>query len=555
MKSQLTLRRSLGILIHWAWLILLVAVLAGIAGYVVSNRQTRIYEATTTILIEETANTSGQTDYNSILTSERRARTYAQLLTSTPLLEAVVKELGLSMNATALADRIVVQPVRDTQLIRVRVQDSDAERGASIANTLVQLFITQRQSVQSSRFAASKESLQQQIEVLNQQIAQTEARLQELGTDEQAQTERAQQETLLAQYRQSYGSLLQSFEQIRISEAQASANIVQEEPARAPGVLVSPRIMLTTVLAAILSVLVTVGLIFVRELVDDTVKDPQTLSATLGLPILGQLARIQREQATGSVVAAEPRSPVSESYRALRTNIEFASVDHPTRTLLVTSASPADGKSTTAVNLAAVMGQGGRQVVLVDADLRRPTLHKKLGLTNRAGLSDLFVQAKLQLDAVIRRTSLDNVSVITAGSLPPNPAELMGAQKMVDILAEIEKGTDTTIVDSPPITVVTDAAILAARVDGVILVVRSGKTRLAACSHALEQLQRGGAHVLGVVVNDMPLSRVGYGYGQSYYHYYGDQDDGKNNQSGMRRWLRRRFNGTLRVREQAPRTK
>lgn len=542
MGAQADLRQYIAILLHWAWLLLLATAVAGSIAYFLSSRQTPVYQATTRILIEEAPGAASQSNYNDILSSERRARTYAQLLTARPLLNAVVQKLALPMNAGDLAELVVVQSVRDTQLIRVQVQDQDPQRVATIANTLVTTFAEQRQSIESSRYAASKDSLRQQMGVLEQQIQQTESNLNAPVSGPANQAERDRQETLLAQYRESFGNLLRSFEEIRVSEAQSQTNIVQEEPAEAPGVQVAPRVLRNSVLAAIAGLLLAVGLVFLKETLDDTVKDPETLSKQVALPILGLIARSRQPDKAGPIVTTEPRSPIAEAYRALRTNIDFTSVDQPLRTLLVTSPSPGDGKSTTTVNLAAVLAQGGRKVTLVDADLRRPTLHQRLELTNRSGLSELFVQPEVQLDGAVRNTLIEDVSIVTAGVLPPNPAELLASQKMIEILNELQKETDVVVVDTPPVTAVTDAAVLAPRVDGVLLVVRVGQTRLSACTRAVEQLRRGGAHVLGMVVNDIPVGRVGYGYAyQGYYKYY-QEPERSNTESGLslRRLFRRK---------------
>jgi non-specific protein-tyrosine kinase len=201
-------------------------------------------------------------------------------------------------------------------------------------------------------------------------------------------------------------------------------------------------------------------------------------------------------------------------------------VDHPLRTLLVTSASPDDGKSTIASNLAVTMSHNDKRVAIIDADLRRPSQHKIMKIKNREGLSSLFTQTELNLNGNLQSTAISNVSLLTSGSIPPNPAELLGSEKMVQILGQVRDQVDIVIIDSPPLLAVTDASILASRADGVLLVIKPQVSTLHSVKQAIEQLKRAGANTLGVVMNDVPIKRSGYkyayyrGYYYSYYQYY-----------------------------------
>jgi capsular exopolysaccharide synthesis family protein len=177
------------------------------------------------------------------------------------------------------------------------------------------------------------------------------------------------------------------------------------------------------------------------------------------------------------------------------------------------------------------LAQSGRKVTVMDADLRRPQVHKKFGLANRTGISAFFVQPHLRLNGAIQETEIANLSAFTSGSLPPNPAELLGSERMFDILRQVREQSDIIVIDSPPVMAVTDAAVLAPRVDGVLLVVKPGTTKLAACKQAVEQLQRVGANILGVILNDIEINRSGYkyayykGYYYTYHRYYGSDGD------------------------------
>jgi non-specific protein-tyrosine kinase len=511
------LRRYLSLLLHWAWLLALATLLAGGAAYGISSRMTPVYRASTLVLINE-APGARTADYTALMASERLARTYAEVMTTRPVLEGVSRLLDLPEGQEVLPGAISVQPVRDTQLNEIQVEDTHPGRAALIANALVAEFAAQNREEQASRFAASKQNLEAQMAQVDGKIEEATGTLGQL--EEGAERERL--ESALAQYQGSYYSLLQSYEEVRLAEAQSLSTIVQKEAAIPPALPVRPRTMTNTLLAAVVGLMAAVGLVFLFEALDDTLRDPAEAARQLGLPVLGLVAR----HAAGGrpEVAERPRSPVAESFRGLRTNLQFASLDRPLRTLLVTSPAPEEGKSTVAANLAVVLAQGGFRVVLIDADLRRPSLHRILGLPNREGLSSLFLQrqayeGRLNPNYGFVETGEARLSVLTSGSLPPNPAELLGSESMRLILEQASQTADVVVIDSPPVLAVTDAAVLAPRVDGVLLVVKPGATKLPACQQAVEQLRRVGGSLLGLVLNDVNLSRTRH----TYYQYRGYQ--------------------------------
>ena len=216
--------------------------------------------------------------------------------------------------------------------------------------------------------------------------------------------------------------------------------------------------------------------------------------------------------------ALYPRGPAAEAYRTLRTNLEFASVDEPVRTLLVTSSIPGEGKTTTSSNLAVAFAQAGRRVILLDADLRKPGVHKLFDLPNTSGLTSLLRTDDVTVDDVAQVTEEERLRIVTTGPLPPNPAELLGSHRMQTILERLVAAADLVIVDSPPLQAVTDAAILASITDGSLLVIDAGRTRRAAAGHGREALAKSGARVLGAALNR--LSQRGHGE-YVYYDYYG----------------------------------
>lgn len=209
----------------------------------------------------------------------------------------------------------------------------------------------------------------------------------------------------------------------------------------------------------------------------------------------------ESEKGVSLITLADKASPVSEQYRTIRTNIQYSMVDYDLRTLVITSSGPGEGKSTTAANLAVVFANSGKKVLLVDADLRKPTVAKTFSLSNTNGLSSILGNRQIYLDQAIQESGVDNLSVLTSGPKPPNPSELLGSQRMERLIEELSKRYDLIIFDMPPVVTVTDAQILSSKVNGTILVVREGVSKRESLKKAKSLLEYVGANVLGVVYN------------------------------------------------------
>lgn len=216
------------------------------------------------------------------------------------------------------------------------------------------------------------------------------------------------------------------------------------------------------------------------------------------------------------IAKLNPKSPISEQYKTIRTNIQFASADDELRSFMVTSASPGEGKSTTAANLAIVFAQQGKRVLLVDSDLRKPTMHYTFRVTNAVGLTNVLTRQASLVEAV-QATDVEKLDLLSSGPIPPNPAELLSSRMMEQMLAEAYKQYDLVIFDSPPVLAVTDAQVLANQCQGTVLVVKSGVTELENALKAKELLQAAKAKLLGAVLNNKALKS------SSYYYYYGDK--------------------------------
>jgi len=203
------------------------------------------------------------------------------------------------------------------------------------------------------------------------------------------------------------------------------------------------------------------------------------------------------------ITVADPRSPVSEAYRTLRTNLDFSSLDKPLKTMLVTSAGPEEGKSTVLANLAVTTAQAGKKVILVDCDLRRPTLHNIFNLKNDVGLSTMVVDDAAMESPPLQDTGVEGLQLVSSGPLPPNPAELLGSRRMEEIVAALLERADVVFFDAPPVVAVTDAAVLATKVDGVLLVINAGGTKRDYARAAKARLEKVNANLLGAVLNNV----------------------------------------------------
>ncbi len=330
-----------------------------------------------------------------------------------------------------------------------------------------------------------------------------------------------------------YEGLLQKLKEAGVTAGLRSNNIRQVDIARTPGAPAEPNIPRNLGFALALGLTSGIGLAFLLEGIDNTVRTPEQAQAISGLPSLGMIplgSRIASEtnptglsvatskEAVELITIARPQSQMSESYRALRTSLLLTSLGAPPKTILITSALPQEGKTTTSINTATVLAQKGTRVLLIDADLRRPSIHKTLGMGPRIGLSNVLTGGSTVQQATVRSSVLPNLFILPAGTPPPNPAELLASSQMMDMLAELRDQYDHIIVDTPPTLSVTDAVVLSTRADAVVLVIRSGQTTKPALRRSRDILAQVNARVAGVLLNAVDLDSPDYYY---YYEYQG----------------------------------
>jgi polysaccharide biosynthesis transport protein len=509
------LRRQLAIVRAWLPLLVACVLLAAGATFLVSSQLPKSYESTATLIVGQSLSAASP-DYNQLLVSQRLSTTYASIATKRPILDSVIKQLGLELSSDELSTRVSANAPLDSTLLTITAQDADPSRAAAIANALAEQLIAASPAIQGRQVEFQK-SIDADLQATQDQINATQAQVETLsGLNVRTATQDADLATLegrLVSLRATYATLL-SF-----SSSNASNLLSVVEPAAAPNAPVSPRPLLNTLLAAILGLLVAVGIAAVSEFLNDAIKDSDEVQESTGLSTLGAISRMKGDRARSEIyrlaAVLYPRSGIAEAYRTLRTNTEFAAVDAPIRTLLVTSSMPGEGKTITAANLAVVFAQAGRRVLLVDADLRKPGVHLVFDIPNAHGLTTLLRSDEVSLDAIAQVTEQDNLRVLTTGPLPPNPAELLGSQRMRTILERLKAGCDLVIFDSPPLQAVTDSAILSSFLDGTLLVIDAKHSRRRTVVLGREALSKAGAKVLGAVLNRIPVRA-------HYPDYYGD---------------------------------
>lgn len=523
-EEEIDLREYLRVLRRWLWLIALCTIIAAAAAYIISAKVIKpVYRAQVSLMVEPRASSSGVLQYQDVLAGERIARTYAEILKSRPVLENVLIRLGFppDIPENELPFRPSIQAVRDTQLIRVSVESLDPKLAADAANTLAEVFVEERAKSQAERFNTLKTSLEAQLARIEEDITRISERRSEVQDPEDARILDQQ----LISLRDMRTRLLASLYEIQLSEAQYTDLITIVERAEVPERPVKPRKLLNTVLAGVLGGMLAIIVAFLVEYLDTSIKNPEQIEALTRLPVLGSIFEFESNPGSEKeayIPMEHPRSHAAESFRVLRANLEFLSVDKPVGALCVTSPGPEEGKTSVALNLAIAMAQGGKRVVLVDADLRRPMVHQLLELTQSPGLSEALI-ARAPVEKYLKPWG-KNLLVLTSGRLPPNPADLLASQRMGELILELRDVADIVILDSPPILAAADTVFLGKQTDGLLMVAEWGRTDRSAFVEAVERAHQGGLRVLGAVLNRVKPPSRGYYY---YYYYYSDSSEKK----------------------------
>ena len=502
----------------WWWLVAASTLIAAIFSSLSVLRQPAIYQARTTLMIGTTI-TNPNPSSNELFLGQQLAAAYADLANREIVRNATKNSLGMSQLPEYFA-----QALPNTQLIAITVNDIDPERAQTVANELAAQMIHLSPVSGQSDERVRQEFVRERLNSLEVQIQETEVEIEKLQA-ELANTFSAQQinnkqdqiaslQSKLSTMENNYGLLLSNTQQGAINTLTIIASA--ELPSRPMGSLKG----LTILLAATAGFVLAAGTAYLLEYLDDSLKSPDAVMNLFSAPILGRIF----EQADGInenrlYDADDSNHPLTEPFRALRTEIDLAEMGQRLKTILVTSPDSGDGKTSVAVNLALSISQRGKKVFLLDADLRKPKIHKLFGLANDEGLADV-VFARAVFDWRIGIKEVKQISVLTAGNKPADPAELLSSEKMELFLTELKEVADVVIIDGPPLFV-PDAMILASKVDGVLMVVRPAHTRQSLAKASMEHIKLVGAKVVGVVLNRIPLRGADYYAGKSYLYTYG----------------------------------
>ena len=512
------LRHQLRILRSWLWLMVLGVLLAGGSAYLVSTSLPKVFQSTATLLVGQSAQAANP-DYNQLLASQRLSQTYAELATTNPLLKQVISNNGLSTTTKSFRKRIIAEAPRDSTLVRLTVEDEDPARAARLANDLAAVMIAASPAI-AGRDTQVQKFIDADLAATQTLITDTQHEIQRL-TDLTARNTKQEQRLQALQGR--IISLRQTYATLLGFSSNSGANLLTViDPASAPEQPASPRILLNTLVAGLLGLLLALGLILLREYLDDRLKSAADVETVLRLPVLGTISKMKGGQEIHRLATLlYPRSPGAEAYRSLRTNIEFASLDEPLKTLLVTSSIPGEGKTTTAANLAVVMAQAGHRTILLDADFRTPGIHKIFRLPNTTGLSALIRWDGSAPDDVAQVTEEEHLRVITTGPLPPIPPRSCapsGCPRFSSSLRVTPISWSLTVRQSRRSP---NSVILASIADGTLFVVDARRTRRGTARNAREAIGRAGARVLGVVLNRVQEGSGGV-YADDYFAAYGD---------------------------------
>ncbi|WP_156877158.1 polysaccharide biosynthesis tyrosine autokinase [Pseudoclavibacter soli] len=454
------------------WMLIVGALIAGVVlATAVTLFMPKKYQATASGFIsvpasQETASGSVSADTY----AKSRAKSYVELGQSKSVAEKVISRLGLTTTPAALLGQVSVTAPTNTVTIQVTATARTAQASADLANAW--------------------------IDELTEQINEVESAWKQTGTEG--------------------------------SETPVSTLVTYDE-ATAPTSASSPKLMLNVAIGGLAGLVLGAGAAIALTVFDRRLRSAEAITEQFDVAIMGKLpetnwftkhkSRLLAEETQHSRTKGDATTAFREALRELRTNIQYVDVDHPVRALMVTSSLPGEGKSTVAANLAVALADAGETVVLIDGDLRRPTVAKTFGLSSGAGVTDVLA-GRAELGAVLQRWRLGTeLYLLPAGHLPPNPSELLGSDAMTDLLRELS-GYAIILIDAPPTLPVTDAAVLSTKVDGVIVAVVAGKTTSDQLGTTLEHLHRVKANIYGVVLNRVPTKGIdseGYGYYSSGY--------------------------------------
>ena len=496
LRFYISLLRRRGL---WVIAIMLLGLGAGIA---VPLSQQKQYSATAQLLVQSAGDVNPAVGLTQNPVTSTDVQTELQLINSAQVQGQVRAKLGEAPPVSA-------SEVSQTNVIAVTATSPVPARAAVIANTYARAFVAARTAATVSSLATAENQLTGQISAITKEIKQTPK-----GSAAQLSALSSQQAVLKGQ-----------LAQLQVAGSEASTGLQFITPAQVPAAPSSPNPAQDALLGLMTGLILGIGAAFLRESLDDRLAGGEAVGGVAGAPVLATVPLVPAWRRAGAPVLAalsDPTSTAAEAYRSLRTSLQFARQDRTLRSILVTSSSTGEGKTSTVVNLGTVFAQAGERVVLVSCDLRRPRLSLLQGLKEPAELSSVLTGRSSLNDALTEVPGAGGLWTLDTWTVVPNPTELLSGQRMRDILTQLTERFDVVLIDSPPVLPVADAMILTAYADAVLLVVASGQTRRAELRRATGKLAQANAPVVGVVLNKA-TAQDGYerGYGYGGYQSYG----------------------------------
>lgn len=507
---------------RWWWLLLLAPLVAGSVAFFQVSRQQELYRASATVEINPPSSGLDTFSYydGSIVA------TYQTLITTSAVLQPVIESLQLPYSEAELRSKITLTPITNTRLMQISVSDPNSETGAEIANEIARQFQTFSQARNEQLTGPYREALNQQIRETDAKIAALEQMIDDLAASDNASSPEISAQidnyrSNLSDLRIQAQNLLLSANQMDLQDASAQTGVVLVQPATAPGAPYAPNVRLYTLLALLAGLCIGIGAVFLLEYLDNTTKADSPYNELVGAPLMTTIPIVPSMEKLPHqlFILDQPMSPESEAMRLLRANVEFALANTEVKSLAVTSAGPAEGKSTVVANLAVAMAQAGYSVVVIDADMRRPAQQEAFNLSNERGLSTLLSRPDVEWTSVARHNQDLNLRVITSGPIPPNPGDLLKSPRFEALLETLDKEVDMVLIDTPPALAVSDALVVADAAGDVLLICRANETRVDRLRAAVNALPET-ARVIGVALNYQKRNRT-----ESYYYYYYSSDD------------------------------
>lgn len=451
-------------ILHKNWVLIVAVTLIGIIGGAgASILMTSKYEASTQLYVSVRGESqnTGELVQGSNF-ARQSVQSYVNIVGTESVLGPVIEELGLEDTSAALSERVGANTPLNTSLVNITVTDDDPVEAAEIANAIGASF----------------------THIVQDQLEATDS-----------------------------------------EEAPSPVKLTTVQPATVPEAPVSPRTNLNIALGALVGLALGIGIAVLRTVLDTRIHSLHDIEQVTNAPMLGGITYDPEAKQRPLIVHADPRNPRAESFRSLRTNLQFLAVNDDSerrgRSYVISSAGPSEGKSTTTANLAIALAEAGSRVALLDGDLRLPKVAEYMGLEGGAGLTDVLI-GRAEVADVLQRWGTGQLYVLPSGKVPPNPSELLGSKAMGELMSTLHEHFDFVLIDAPPLLLVTDAAVISKRTNGTVLVAASGSTRKQGLEAAIRTLEAAGGDLRGIIVTMLPTKGPdSYGYGAYGYGGYG----------------------------------